>query len=120
MPSTAATHRQTESSSRPAPPDGDDLGEHLTVRNHDAKGGYGLAIRVTDSTGNCERTEYFVGADTTKRVFDCCEPGEVTVEVFRCDEPVATLATTVDETPSGTVVVECADGVVTAETGPAP
>lgn len=69
-------------------------------------------------TGHRERTRYFVGSDTTKRVFALCEPGEVTVEVFHAGERAATIKHTVDDTPGGTVVVECADGTVHATTGP--
>lgn len=119
MPATAIPHRRTESVARCAPRAHDYRGEHLTLRNLDPKGGYGLTVRLRDSAGRREPNDYFLGSNTTKRVFDCCEPGEVTVEVFHAGERAATLTTTVDDTPSGTAVVECARGVVTARTGPA-
>ena len=115
-----ATHRQTESAARSPPLGRDYRGEQLTLRNHDASSGYGLTVVVSDPAGPVRaRSRFVVGSGTTTRVYDLCEPGEVTVEVRHAGEAVGTVRTELDETPAGTVVVECGNGVVTAASGPA-
>lgn len=120
MPSTDATHRQTESTAVAEQPARAYRGEQLTIHNHDERTGYGLTVRVTAADGHVlERTGYYVGSGTTKRVFDVCEGGEVTIDVVHAGEAVGSVTTPLDDTPGGTAVIECGNGVVTVTTGPA-
>lgn len=118
MPSITSPHRRTESTARGGPADPDYRGEQLTIRNHDDGTGYGLTLGVTDDDGRVlVRTSYFVGAGTTKRVFDLCEPGEVTVEARHAGRSAGSVTTHVDDSPERTVVIECGDGAVTTRAG---
>lgn len=114
------THRQTESTAVAEQPTRAYRGEQLTIRNHDERTGYGLTVRVTAADGRVlERTGYYVGSGTTKRVFDICDGGDVTVDVVHAGETVGSVRTRLDDTPTGTALIECGNGVVTVTSGPA-
>lgn len=120
VPSIDATHRQTESTAVAEQPARAYRGEQLTIRNHDERTGYGLTLRVTTVDGDVlERTGYYVGSGTTKRVFDRWDAGEVTVDVVHAGESVGSVTTQLDDTSAGTVVIECGNGAVTVTSGPA-
>ncbi len=118
MQSVSSPHRRTESVARASTAGADYRGEHVTLRNHDDRSGYGLTICLRRPGGRVlERTDYYLGSGTTKRLFDVAAPGPVHVEVVHAGRPVAETACRLDETPDGTIVVECGNGVVTATAG---
>jgi hypothetical protein len=117
MPASMATHRRTESITRTAD-DAAYRGEHLTLRNHDERTGYGITLRVSDADGRVlERTGYYLGSGTTKRVYDVADVGPVTVEVVHAGEFAGAVTTRLDDSREGTVVIECGNGVVTVTEG---
>jgi hypothetical protein len=118
MPTVSSHHRRTESAARATPAGTDYRGEHVTLRNHDHRSGYGLTICLRRPGGRViERTDYYLGSGTTKRLFDVAAPGPVHAEVVHAGNSIAETACRLDDTPAGTIVVECGNGVVTATAG---
>jgi len=114
----ATPRRRTESSGSATAAGRAHRGEQLTLRNHDHRSGYELGVHVTDGEGTTvERERFVVGSETTKREFGVCPPGEYTVAVSHAGEVADTVTARLDESATGTVVVECGNGVVSVTTG---
>lgn len=75
-----------------------------------------VAVSALDGS-QLDRQGYFLGADTTKRVFDLVDSREVRVEVWHAGQRADAVTARVGDTPERTVVVDCGNGVVTAVAG---
>lgn len=105
-------HRRTESlDRRPAAY----RGEQVTLRNRDDRTGYGLTLRVTRPDGDhVDRRDVYLGAGTTTRLFDVCDPGPVCLMVAHAGRPADAVEARLDGSQDGSVLVECGRGVVAA------
>jgi hypothetical protein len=118
MSPVSSRHRQTESAAGRAPAGTTYRGEQVTLHNHDHRTGYGLGIRLSRPDGTViERTDHYLGSGTTTRLFGICDPGPVHLEVAHAGRTVAETAGHLDDSPAGTVRIECGNGVVTATIG---
>ncbi|MFB6369356.1 MAG: hypothetical protein ABEH42_03150 [Haloarculaceae archaeon] len=115
MPAMVSRHHRTESLTKDGPIY---RGEQVTLRNRDARTGYGLGIRIVRPDGEpaADRSVY-LGADTTTRLFDVCEPGPVLLRVRHAGEQVDSVETRLGDSPDATARIECANGTVTATAG---
>lgn len=91
--------------------------EEIFIRNFDVDQAYDLTIEVHDSEGLAFANRYYLTPGKTASELDRLPPGEYELRVELDGRRQQTTTCTIDETPTGTALVEVGNGTLSVTEG---